>query len=341
MKWVCQHPDSYDAGFAFLVHKDVVHEVVFKPRHAEAVGIRIRGVEGLGGRDLFVLGMHVHPCGNDAQLAKLLKEWEEVCLQKNDGVEPPMMMMGDPNARLGRSAEGGWCTTTNGHGRVMRTVVEDRDLVVGNEEEPTCYTWNGSSNIDLVVCNRECESAVGRTWVGEDIGSDHRPVLVEMIWDLEGPAATKRETFEWEGADWEGLKDFMHIKGKELGERRCWPEEWEALTKAELVGAQAKWFTEATQDAIAAHVPTKTVSRKRGQPFWWTEEAEEGRRERQQLHNEWRRCCVLHGHRSVQAGKVRRVYLRTKDEVEAMHAKAREDSWASFCDGFQGDPKQT
>ena len=236
-----------------------------------------------------------------------------MCLRENGGEEPPTLMMGDPNARLGRKGEEGWCTKSNGHGRVLRTVVADRDLVVGNKEEPTCYTWNGSSNIDLVLYDRECEGVVGRTWVGEDVGSDHRPVLVELMWDMEGPVVIKREMLDWEGADWEGLKDVMHGKGREMGDRDCWPAGWEELSAKVLVETQAEWFTSALQEAVRINVPTKTVSRKRGQPFWWTKEAAEARLERQRLHEVWRRSCVTQGHRSRAATSARKEHARGKE----------------------------
>ena len=50
----------------------------------------------------------------------------------------------------------------------------------------------------------------------------------------------------------------------------------------------AELVTSSMVKALAAHVPDKTLTRKRGKPFWWSKGVEEGMENRKKLHSEWR-----------------------------------------------------
>jgi hypothetical protein len=72
--------------------------------------------------------------------------------------------------------------TTTPQGRHLFNAIIEEDLIILNDDSPTYYSAStGRENIlDLALCEPASADSVSTAWVGEDIGSDHLPLMVSF-----------------------------------------------------------------------------------------------------------------------------------------------------------------
>lgn len=123
----------------------------------------------VNGRRLFFLGTHPLP-PNNAETAGLRNEQLDKLAALVRGQKLPTVLAGDLNA-----------TPWSPHFRKLERVASLRDTSRGKGWRPTWPTWFPPLWISLDHCLVSPEIAVPSRSVGKAVGSDHFPVVVELV----------------------------------------------------------------------------------------------------------------------------------------------------------------
>lgn len=121
-----------------------------------------------------------------------------------------VILMGDFNAKHTDFN----CKSTNQSGRVLSDIINNTNLVLLNNNEPThihCTRSITTTDIlDLILCSPDLASKLLTFSVSHDIGSDHLPVTASFSLQLHQPPA--RKIFNYKKANWEKFKTNIRTK---------------------------------------------------------------------------------------------------------------------------------
>lgn len=175
-----------------------------------------------------------------------------------------LIVIGDMNAR-----HSDWDTDGNKRGSVLAPMIPQLGLrLLTDPFVPTFDGHQGRSTIDLTLINTLAEQlhVSCRVCEGQDVGSDHLPILVDMIpLQTSQPYKVLRTCRAWKKVNWD---DFRSSLQSNLVEGDL-PEAIRATAELDNFADQ---FTAIIRDTIAVNVPIVKITT-RSKP-WWTSELE-------------------------------------------------------------------
>ena len=200
------------------------------------------------------------------------------------------------------------CRSDRGEVSDLIAWCDDNEYHFLNSGEETCFdrrTGKGSIPDVTMVAKRVYE---GAEWeVLDELGSDHKPILIKVRCKRETKCSMKDLTWAWRRADWDKYK-----------------VECEARSEIPLSGGVAsknRQLTAATLEAARLSIPQKVTSR-RNRPYW-DEELDELNKER----NSYRK----RGNIDIEKWKE-----KTQELTEKL-AKKKKAFWKEFVKGLKED----
>ena len=294
-------------GTGFLVSE----QVVVKPREdLERKGLEATWLEVKRGgkvRTQLLLGsIYIPP-----------REWRAIDILEDvvEGLKGNVALLGDFNAHstVWGAAE------TDTAGRHLEQVLLTGGLSVCNDEEKgTIWTIPGKPPRfpDLTILSDSVMRRLEEWYVGEDVGSDHLPIVAGLSMALSQPRRAKRWVRDFSKADWE-------LYEKVLAEKlEKWQEEQEEMTLAE---AYASWL-EIVRAAENEAVPMKGVSE--GAKPWWTPEIGRLVTKKEKLRREFQETGEL---------EIKEQYKAAQRELEKETEKEMEKDWRKKCEALNGE----
>ncbi|KAL7403374.1 hypothetical protein ABVT39_028188 [Epinephelus coioides] len=116
--------------------------------------------------------------------------------------EKTVVIMGDFNAKHSSFNN----KSTNQSGIILNNIIEQFDLVLLNNDEPTHYSssYNSVDILDLCLVTPDLTGKVIQFSVCPDIGSDHLPIITSF--NLKAQAAARKLKYDYNTANWEAFK---------------------------------------------------------------------------------------------------------------------------------------
>jgi hypothetical protein len=221
----------------------------------------------------------------------------------------PSLFIGDFNAH---APELSFCDNTNETGRILCDFIASSCFSILNDDSPThsCFAHGNPYRIDLALGNARFLPFFQDFSIGEDIGSDHVPIIVKCNFSHLPPSVPSNPRFDFRNADWCAFQDIVETLLPDSLPMDAIPQLNEAVTIV----------TESIYIAQEVTIPKISISHK---PYSLSEEV---------LYTIKRRR------------KLRRTYFRSKDpaliplinrlnhEIKALLKNENEAYWCKFCE---------
>ncbi|KAH7698462.1 H25N7.03 protein, partial [Aphelenchoides avenae] len=165
------------------------------------------------------------------------------------------------------------CDEEDAIGQLVADWMLDWSFMPANTGEATRYAHDGHGTAPDVTLHRTADMRKVHWHIGEDLGSDHMPIIIDYRVSRSIPPATRRTFWNTRKADWSA---YRRLIDERLSTWTC---------RDEQLAAKNVEFVKAVISAAEASIPRG--SRKDYKPFW-TAELEAAVRER----NRVRRLCV-------------------------------------------------
>ena len=294
-------------GTGFLVSE----QVVVKPREdLERKGLEATWVEVKRGgktRAQLLLGsIYIPP-----------REWQAIDILEEvvEGLTGNVALLGDFNAH----SETWDAAKTDTAGRHLESVLLAGGLSVCNDStKSTIWTTPGNPPRfpDLTILSDSVTRRLEEWYVGEDVGSDHLPIVVGLSMALSQPWREKRRVRDFSKADWELYEKSLEEK---LGK---WQEEQGEMSISE---AYSSWL-EIVRAAENQAVPTKGVSE--GAKPWWSKEIGRLTRKKDKLRRKFQ---------ETGEPEVKEQYKKAQQELQKETEKEFEKDWRKKCEALNNE----
>ena len=133
-------------------------------------------------------------------------------------LEKTVAIMGDFNAKHFTF----YNQVTNQSGEALNDIIEQTNLVLLNNDEPTHYsaTHDSVDILDLCLCSPDLAGKLNTFTVCGDLGSDHLPILASF--SLRAQSETRPPQYDYKKADWEAFRH--HITNHSASLPPCEPD---------------------------------------------------------------------------------------------------------------------
>lgn len=211
---------------------------------------------------------------------------------------PPILITGDFNAYNPT-----WGSpTVDSRGRIIEEVVNNENLIILNNGQPTRVTHNSKTAIDISIASPELDINCIWNVLRSPLTSDHNPILIDFT---TGENEQDDETrLNIKKADWGSYKHH---------------DIWNNLPDTETSSNNALItdFYERINTASMATIPSFTISKYFPKP-WWSREIQQLRNKREHLYTKY------HKNKSL----INLIeWKKARAKFKAMSIKAKSDSW--------------
>ena len=245
------------------------------------------------------------------------REWQAIDVLEEvvEGLNGNVALLGDFNAH---STTWG-AAETDTAGRKLEQVLLAGGLSVCNDsEEGTIWTIPGRPPRfpDLTILSDSVESRLEEWYVGEDVGSDHLPVVIGLSISLSQPRRVMRQVRDFSKADWK----LYQQKLEESLEK--WHEDQQEMPLSE---AYDRWL-EVVRAAENAAVPTKGVSA--GAKPWWSAAIGKLTKKKDKLRRKYQETGLV---------EIKEQYKAAQRELDQETEKEMEKQWREKCEAMNSE----